>query len=46
MRNLVNYIVHCSVESIQWDEHNRPFEQTPNGKVYLSKKSYDYSVKN
>lgn len=46
MQNLSDYIVHCSIDVIQWDEHNRPFEQTPNGKIYLSKKSYDYSIEN
>jgi hypothetical protein len=39
MRNLENYIVHCPVENIQWDEHDRPYEQTPNGKIMLSIKS-------
>lgn len=46
MRNLADYIVHCSVEVIQWDEHNRPYKQTPNGKFYLSKRTYSYSIKN
>lgn len=46
MQNLSDYIVHCSIDVIQWDEYNRPFEQTPNGKIYLSKKSYDYSIEN
>ena len=38
MRNLANYIVHCSIEKIQWDEHNRPYEQTPGGRIMLSMK--------
>lgn len=46
MKKLSDYIVHCSVEAILWDEFNRPYEQTPNGKIYLSKKSFDYSVAN
>ena len=29
------------------DEYNRPYEQTPNGKLYCSsKKNYEYSVEN
>lgn len=47
MKDLTKYHVHCSTDSIQWDEHNRPFEQTPNGKIYLSRKSnYDYEISN
>lgn len=41
-----NYIVHCQMENVKFDEHNRPYEQTPNGKIYLSKRAYNYSVKN
>lgn len=39
MRNLDNYIVHCPIENIQWDDNNRPYEQTPYGKIMLSSKS-------
>ena len=46
MKNLSDYIVHCSLDVIQWDEHNRPYEQTENGKIMLSKKAYNYQVSN
>jgi hypothetical protein len=46
--NLIDegYIISCDIEKVKFDEHNRPFEQTANGRVMLSKKAYQYQVKN
>ena len=38
MGTLKNYIVHCPIENILFDDLNRPYEQTPLGRVYLSLK--------
>lgn len=46
-QNLSDYHVTCPIENVQWDEHGRPYEQTADGKFYLSKKTaYAYEVAN
>lgn len=41
------YFVPESRDKVLVDEYTRPYEQTPNGKLYCSsKKNYEYSVAN
>jgi hypothetical protein len=30
------FIIHCKIENVKLDSLNRPYEQTPNGKIMLS----------
>lgn len=43
---LRGYILDCNIDEVQFDEQQRPYKQTSSGKLMLSKKSYNYNVKN
>jgi len=30
------YLIHCNIEAVRFDDLNRPYEQTTNGRIMLS----------
>jgi hypothetical protein len=41
------HVEEYSIEEIMFDEHNRPYVQSPQGRIMLSRKTpYPYEVKN
>lgn len=45
MKNLNEYHQPVNGQTILWDEHNRPYYQVSEGRIYLSKKgAYNYSI--
>jgi hypothetical protein len=41
------FILPLDMDNLRFDEHSRPYEQTSEGKLYLSRRTpYDYEIKN